>query len=87
MLSPGMKEEFVKLDRIFNPSSIAIVGVAKEGFGFGRGILRSLIAVGFSGKIYPVSSRGGSIEGMTIYSSVEAIIAVPAQHVPSVLDS
>lgn len=86
---------FQSLDRIFNPSSIAIVGVTTEGFGFGRGILRSLMAIGFSGKIYPVSTRAGSAEGLTIYPSVEdipdtidfAIITVPARHVPSVLES
>ena len=95
MASQNESAQFKDLDRLFNPASIAIVGVAAEGFGFGRGILRSLLAIGFSGRIYPVNSRGGSIEGLTIYSSVEdipdtidfAIIAVPAQHVPSVLDS
>jgi len=88
-------EKFKNLDRMFNPSRIAVVGVTTEGFGFGRGILRSLIAVGFPGKIYPVSTRSGSVEGLTIYPSVEdipdtidfAIISVPAGHVPSVLES
>lgn len=95
MLFPDMKKGFDKLDRIFHPSRIAIVGVSAEGFGFGRGILRSLIAIGFSGKMYPVSSSGGSTEGLTIYPSVEeipekidfAVIAVPARHVPAVLDA
>ena len=95
MFLPSMHEKSDTLDRIFNPSSIAIVGVSAQGFGFGRGILRSLLTIGFSGKIYPVSARGGSIEGLTIYPSVEdipdtidlAIIAVPAPHVPSVLEA
>ena len=95
MASKNERAQFKNLDRLFNPSSIAIVGVSAEGFGFGRGLLRSLMAVGFPGKIYPVSGRGGSTEGLTIYPSVEAIpdtidfaiIAVPARHVPSVLES
>ena len=95
MLSPSIHKNSDTLDRIFNPASIAIVGVSAEGFGFGRGILRSLLAIGFSGRIYPVNARGGSTEGLTIYPSVEevpdtidfAIIAVPAPHVPSVLEA
>jgi len=87
--------EFADLDRMFAPRSVAIVGVSAEGFGFGRGILLSLLTIGFAGKIYPVNNRGGSIEGMTIYPSVDAIpdaidfaiIAVPAKMVVSILDA
>jgi acyl-CoA synthetase (NDP forming) len=86
---------FADLDRIFEPKSIAIVGVSSEGFGFGRGILLSHLAIGYEGKLYPVNKRGGSIEGMTIYPSIEsipdkidfAIIAVPAHLVPSALEA
>jgi acyl-CoA synthetase (NDP forming) len=95
MFMQNMQESYDTLDKIFNPASIALVGVSAEGFGFGRGILRSLLAIGFSGEIYPVNARGGSIEGLTIYPSLEdipnpidfAIIAVPATQVPSVLES
>ena len=83
------------LDGIFEPKSIAIVGVSSEGFGFGRGILLSHLAIGYEGKLYPVNKRGGSIEGMTIFPSIEsipdkidfAIIAVPAHLVPSSLEA
>jgi acyl-CoA synthetase (NDP forming) len=88
-------EGFENLDRMFAPASIAIVGVSSEGFGFGRGIFISHLAIGYEGKLYPVNKRGGSIEGMTIYPSVEdipdnidfAIIAVPARLVPSALEA
>ena len=80
---------------MFAPASIAIVGVSSEGFGFGRGIFLSHLAIGYEGKLYPVNKSGGSIEGMTIYPSVEAIpdnidfaiIAVPAHLVPSALEA
>ncbi len=86
---------FADLDRMFAPASIAIVGVSSEGFGFGRGIFISHLAIGYEGKLYPVNKRGGSIEGMTIYPSVEAIpdnidfaiIAVPAHLVSSALEA
>jgi acyl-CoA synthetase (NDP forming) len=93
---------FVNLDRLFAPASIAVVGVSTAGagastekVGFGAGILRSLLAFGYDGKLYPVNNRGGSFEGMTVFSSVEAIpcfvdfaiIAVPADQVPSTVEA
>jgi len=84
-----------KFERIFNPKRVAIVGVTAEGFGFGRGILLSLRAIGFGGDIIPVNRKGGIIEGLKIYPSVEeipgeidfAIIAVPAPGVPAALEA
>lgn len=95
MITQKASEGFEDLDRMFAPAKIAIVGVSSEGFGFGRGIFLSHLAIGYEGKLYPVNKRGGSIEGMTIYPSVEAIpdtidfaiIAVPAQLVPSAVEA
>ncbi|TFH41321.1 MAG: hypothetical protein E4G96_05745, partial [Chrysiogenales bacterium] len=78
------------LKRIFEPRSIAVVGVSSEGFGFGRGILLSLKKIGFDGALYPVNPRGGAVDGLNIYENVDAIpstidlgiIAVPAHLVP-----
>ncbi|HOO73174.1 MAG TPA: acetate--CoA ligase family protein [Spirochaetota bacterium] len=86
---------YEQLDRMFDPKSIAIIGVAEEGFSFGRGMLLSHLSIGYAGKLYPVNRRGGTIEGMTIYPSVEdipgpvdfAIIAVPAKYVPDAVES
>ncbi len=90
-----MKKEYEVFERIFNPRTLAVIGVSKEGFGFGRGILLSLQAIGFSGELYPVNPSGGEVSGLKLYSSVEeipgtidfAIIAVPAKHVPAALES
>ncbi len=90
-----MVNKFENFDRIFNPASVAVVGVGTQGFGFGRGILLSLLAIGYSGKLYPVNPRGGTISGLKIYRTIEeipgkidfAIIAVPARFVPEALAS
>ena len=95
MTTQSPSAEVAVLDKMFHPSSLAIVGVAAEGFGFGRGILLSHLAIGYTGKIYPVNKNGGSIRGMKIYPSIEsipdkidfAIIAVPAKHVSSALEA
>jgi len=81
------------LERIFDPRSIAIVGVSKSGIGFGSGIFNSLRAIGYSGDIYLVNPKGGSLHGETIYERIEdipgsfdlAIIAVSARLVPEAL--
>lgn len=82
-------------ERIFDPKKIAIVGVSKEGAGFGSGIFYSLRAIGYSGEIFLVNPKGGTLQGEKIYTSVDeipgtfdlAIIAVAARAVPSVLEA
>lgn len=84
-----------RFDRIFHPEHLAIVGVSARKAGFGSAILLSLRQIGFEGTIYPVNSAGGEFAGTKIYKSVDeipvridfAIIAVPADAVPDVLDA
>ncbi len=79
---------------IFNPQRLAIIGVSSRGVGFGNGILLSLLAIGYKGKIYPVNPKGGEFAGLKIYETVDdipeeidfAIIAVPAHLVPQALE-
>jgi acyl-CoA synthetase (NDP forming) len=83
------------LEKIFDPKSVAIVGVSSNGMGFGAAILGSLMAIGFEGKIYPVNPKGGKFLGLKIYREVSeipdeidfAIISVPAKNVPAALDA
>ncbi|MCE5210323.1 MAG: CoA-binding protein [Deltaproteobacteria bacterium] len=84
-------------ERIFHPQRLAIIGVSAEasGAGFGTGIFKSITAMAFAGEILPVNPKGGSIDGLNIFKSVEeipgeidfAIIAVAARFVPDVLDA
>ncbi len=81
-------------ERIFHPRRVAVVGVSAEGFGFGRGIFLSLLAMNFDGELLPVNPRGGEICGRKIYPGVEeipgeidfAVIAVGAAQVPETLE-
>ncbi len=84
-------------ERIFHPRAIAILGVSADenGTGFGAGMLRSISAMGFEGKIYPVNPKGGMLSGIPIYKMVEdipdqvdfAVIAVNARYVPDALEA
>jgi len=81
------------LERLFRPSSIAIVGASnytQKGGGF---LLNGLVTNGFKGTLYPVNPRESEILGLRSYSTVTdipgkidlAIIAVSARLVPQVL--
>lgn len=97
MVSQNELAQFKNLDRLFNPSSIAVVGVSASAAGasFGRNVLLSHIEIGYEGKLYPVNKSGGTIAGLPIYPSVDdipenidfAIIAVPAPFVPGVIEA
>jgi len=64
------------LDAIFNPRSIAIVGVstkAVSGELGGNAYLEAMIACGFKGELYPVNPKGGEVRGLKVYPSVRDI--------------
>lgn len=61
-----------QLDAIFNPKSIAIVGVPK-GMKAGKLFLMALLDQGFPGNIYPVHPKASEIDGLTAYPDVLSI--------------
>lgn len=73
------------LSAIFQPRSIALVGVPR-GFEPGKVFLQGLLDQGYPGKIFPVNPRADFIDGLRAYPSVKeipedidlAILLVPA---------
>jgi len=84
-------------ERIFHPRRLAIIGVSADenGVGFGAGMLKVIMSMGFEGEIFPVNPKGGTIAGLNIFKSVEdipgnidfAIVAVTARHVSAALEA
>jgi len=82
-----------ELERLFSPSSIAVVGASKDESKSGGQFLKSLIDRGFKGTLYPVNPRESEIMGLTNYHSILdvpgevelAILTVPARTVPQVM--
>ena len=82
-----------QLDRLFNPSSLAIIGASKDAYKSGGGFLKGLIDSGFKGKLYPVNPRESEIMGIRNYRSVLdipgeidlAYVTTPARTVPQVI--
>ncbi|MFC1857180.1 acetate--CoA ligase family protein [Thermodesulfobacteriota bacterium] len=86
--------EHADFDRLFEPRSIAVIGVSDNTTKGAAGFLNSLIKLGFPGEIYPVHPKQEEIQGVKTYRSVSdipdpvdhAIIGVPAAAVPAVIE-
>lgn len=83
-----------RIDKIFNPSSIAIIGASERQETVGYALLTNLLTMGYEGQIYPINPKREQILGCPAYSSVNAvkaiidlaIIATPAKTVPSLIE-
>ncbi len=83
-----------KLNSIFNPKRIAVIGASEREGSIGAKILSNLIGVGYKGVVYPVNAFRETVQGITAYPSVSkiprtpdlAIIATPAHTVPQIIE-
>jgi acetyl coenzyme A synthetase (ADP forming)-like protein len=81
------------LRRMFNPSSIAVVGASREPGKVGYSVVKNLLEGGYTGVVSPVNPRAQEILGLRCYHSVKeipgtvdvAIICVPASIVPRLM--
>jgi len=82
-------------ERLFEPRTIAVVGVSDDPVRPASQTLHTLLRYGFTGRVYPVNPRYPTYEGMRCYPSVDAIeeeidvvvIGVPARGVMPVIES
>ena len=82
-----------KLNKLFNPQKIAIIGASNRKNSVGYALMRNLIGSGYKGIVYPVNAKRESVFGVKAYSSVRdvpdtidlAIIATPAQTIPDIV--
>ena len=77
----------------FNPSSVAIIGAAREPHKLGYSVLQNILQYGFKGRVYPINPTASEILGLSCYSRVTdvpdtvelAIVVVPPRVVPQVI--
>jgi acetyltransferase len=82
-----------KLEKFFNPKSVAVIGASSNREKIGYGIMRNLLDAKFKGKIYPINLNDKRIANLKAYPSVAevpgkvdlAIIVIPAQFVNATL--
>ena len=81
-----------ELAPVFEPKSIALVGISNTAVNVAYMFLQSLIDAGFP-RIYPVNPKGGEMMGLKVYPSIGdipervdlAICTVPRDAVPAVI--
>ena len=83
-----------KLDGVFKPQSIAIIGASTRTGTVGSDLLHNLIKDGYTGKIYPVNPKAADIQGVKCYPTLTdipgpvdlAVLVVPYKAVPGLVD-
>ena len=88
----GQREK--KLDKIFNPQAIAVIGASDKQGGVGNALMKNLISNNFAGVIYPVNLNRESVQGIKAYPRIGdipdkidlAIICTPAVTVPAIVE-
>ena len=80
------------LKLFFEPRAVAVIGASRERGTIGGEVFHNLLSYSFHGPVYPVNPAADVVQGVTAYSSVEAIpalidlavIVVPAANVVEV---
>ncbi|MCS7102633.1 MAG: CoA-binding protein [Candidatus Korarchaeum sp.] len=89
-----MKSSDELLEVLFNPRSIAVVGVSKTPGKIGHEIMNNIIRCGFRGPLYPISHKYAEVQDIRCYRSVLdvtddvdlAIVLTPEDYIPKVLE-
>ncbi|WP_210496988.1 bifunctional acetate--CoA ligase family protein/GNAT family N-acetyltransferase [Microvirga antarctica] len=84
-----------RLDKLFAPNAVAVVGASNHPGSLGLTFVRNLVAGGFAGTIYPVNPHHSEIESLPCFASIDAlpatpdlvVIAVPPERVLSVVEA
>ncbi len=87
------RAEARSVQRLLAPRSVAVVGASREPGTPGHEVLRSLLAHGYEGPVYPVNPAARHVSGVRAYADVRdvpddvdlAVVAVPAPDVADVV--
>jgi acetyltransferase len=82
-----------RLDKLFSPRSVAVVGASPRDTSPGRAVLRNLAGAGFEGSVSLVNPHYGEIEGIKAVKTIQElrqapdllVIATPPRSVPGII--
>lgn len=83
------------LDKLFRPSSVAVIGASNRPDSVGQVIMRNMLDAGFQGPIMPVNPGQVSVAGVIAHADVDslpvvpdlAVICTPPATVPGLIDA
>jgi len=92
--APRFEIDFKRLDAVFNPRSVAVVGASSTATKWGGTIMTNILAGGFEGPVYPINPGADRIFELPAYPSIAAlpevpdlaVVAVPARAVRAVVE-
>ena len=88
-----MEKKWERMESIFRPKSVAVIGASDNPGKLGSHVMRSLTEGGYPGRIYPVNPGRDEILGLKTYPSLLripesvdlSIIVLPAESVPKTI--
>ncbi|HMK34855.1 MAG TPA: CoA-binding protein [Desulfomonilaceae bacterium] len=66
-----------RLDRMFSPQSVAVIGAGDSPNKVGHAIVDSIVTGGFPGRIYPIHPRHKEILGLNVYRDLDELPEIP----------
>jgi len=83
------------LDVFLNPKSVAVIGASERPASWGSFIMRGLLSLDFTGRIYPVNSRADQVSGIPAFKDVRdieadidlAVCAIPEKFVKETIEA
>lgn len=82
------------LEKLFRPTSIAVIGASNRPGSVGSVIMHNLLAGGFEGPVLPVNPKHAAVAGVLAYADVEslpiapdlAVICTPPEPIPALIE-
>jgi acetyltransferase len=89
-----MRKKDPKLERLFAPRGVCVIGASRNPRKLGYSVARNLIVSGYPGQLYYVNPGGGELFDSPMYPDIGsvpdpldlAVIMIPAPSVPQVLE-
>ncbi len=66
-----------RLDRMFSPRSVAVIGAGETPDKVGHAIMDSIVTGGYPGPVYPIHPRHREILGHRVYRDLESLPEIP----------
>jgi len=72
-----LNDQLQRLDRVFSPRSVAVVGASGNPGRVGHSLVESIVVSGFKGEIYPINPKEKEIAGLPVWKDLKDLPSVP----------